>query len=289
MPSTARRMLLVSVLVLAILACNFPVAVLSTQDPGAAFTAAAQTVAVAVNQTLVPSFTPQSFTPVSLDTFTPLPTLTPTLSPTPNSTATPSVPLISVTVDTNCRSGPGKIYDYLGGLFVGQTAEVYGKNPSGDYFYIHLPENSSIYCWVTGQYATIVGNASILPIFTPPPTPTPVPSFEFSFAGLDSCVGWWVNLRLNNTGLVAFKSFSLTVKDLNTSVTLTSSGNGFTKLTGCIASAILASLQPTKVTILSGPAFSYNPIGHKIRATLTLCSLAGLGGQCVSNTITFKP
>jgi hypothetical protein len=97
-----------------------------------------------------------------------------------------------------------------------------------------------------------------------------------------------VNLRLNNTGLVAFKSFSLTVKDLNTSVTLTSSGNGFTKLTGCIASAILASLQPTKVTILSGPAFSYNPTGHKIRATLTLCSLVGLGGQCVSNTITFK-
>ena len=158
MPSTARRMLFVSVLVLAVLACNFPVAVSSTQDPGAAYTSAAQTVAVAVNQTLVSSSTPQSFTPTSLDTLTPLPTLTPTLSPTPNFTATPSVPLISVTVDTNCRSGPGKIYDYLGGLFVGQTAEVYGKNPSGDYFYIRLPENSSIYCWESLRHCVLISH-----------------------------------------------------------------------------------------------------------------------------------
>jgi hypothetical protein len=192
-------------------------------------------------------------------------------------------------VDTNCRSGPGIAYDYLGGLFVGQTAQVYGKDASGNYFYIRLPDNPNIYCWVTGQYASIVGNVSTLPVFTPPPTPTPVPSFELSFIKLDACVGWWMNFRLKNTGGTAFKSYSITVKDLTTSTTLSASGNGFTELGGCLTSSTIASLEPGKNTNLSGPTFAYNPDNHKMRATLTLCTLNSLGGQCVTNTINFKP
>jgi hypothetical protein len=294
MPAAARRSIFAGLLALAILACNLPIAISPTQDPGAAFTSAALTVAAAVNQTLIPSPisqppTMQSFTPVTLDTAPPAPTFTATLSPTPIFTSTTSIPMISVTVDTNCRVGPGKAYDYIGGLFVGQTAEVYGKNPGGDYFYIRLPDNPNIYCWVTGQYATITGNASVLPVFTPPPTPTPAPSFEFAFVSEDACVGWWLNFRLKNTGSVAFKSFSLAIKDLDTSVTVTSSGNGFTELGGCMVSSTLASLDPSKITNLSGPAFSYNPNNHNMRATLTLCTLTGLAGQCVKNTINFKP
>ena len=48
MPTVVRRTLFISVLVLAILACNLPVSTTSTPEPGAAFTSAAQTVAAAV-------------------------------------------------------------------------------------------------------------------------------------------------------------------------------------------------------------------------------------------------
>lgn len=292
MPSVVRRTLFVSVLVLAILACNLPVSTAPTQDPGAAYTSAAQTVAAAVNQTLVLVPTqplPASLTPQPGETFTPQPTFTATLSPTPSFTATLSTPLLSVTVDTNCRVGPGKIYDYLGGLYVGQTAEVYGRNSSSNYFYIRLPENPSIFCWVTGEFATVVGNVSVLPVFTPPPTPTPPPDFELAYAGMDVCVGWWAELKIKNIGPIAFKSFSLVMKDITTGISLSSSGNGFTNINGCLASGIIASLEPGQSTILSGPIFSYDINNHKMRATLKLCSLPGLAGTCVGKTIDFKP
>jgi hypothetical protein len=290
MPTVVRRTLFFGVLVLAILACNLPVSIAPTPDPGAAFTSAAQTVAAAVNQTLVPTQPqPALFTALPADTFTPLPPFTATLSPTPIFTATSSTPMISVSVDTNCRVGPGKIYDYLGGLYVGQTAEVYGRDAASNYWYIRLPENPNIFCWVTGQYATVVGNASALPVFTPPPTPTPKPDFEMTYAGMDSCVGWWLEFKLKNIGPFPFKSYSIVVMDITTSTTLTDSDNGFMDMDGCLASGIIASLDPGKSYTLSGPTFVYNPNNHKIKATIALCTEIGLGGQCINHTIEFKP
>jgi hypothetical protein len=81
-------------------------------DPNFVNTAVAQTL-VAIQTGGAPSVTPL----VPTSTFTPEPpTITPTvtLSPTPVFTATPSVPLISVSVATNCRVGPGRAYDRVG-------------------------------------------------------------------------------------------------------------------------------------------------------------------------------
>jgi hypothetical protein len=57
-------------------------------------------------------------------------TIEPTMTLTPSSTLTPteSKPMISVSVDTNCRTGPGKIYDWIGALLVGEEAEVVAAN-----------------------------------------------------------------------------------------------------------------------------------------------------------------
>lgn len=294
MSTRNRRLLFASALMIIALACNIPFAAAPTQDPGAALTSAAQTIAVAVNQTLgpiqpLPPAATQS--PQPGETFTALPTLTltATLSPTPNFTATSSTPLLSVTKATNCRVGPGKVYDYLGGLYVGQTAEVYGRNSSSNYWYIRLPENPTIFCWVTGEFATVVGNASALPVYTPPPTPTPPPDFELTYAGMDVCVGWWAELKMKNIGPLAFKSYQLVMKDITTGISMSSSGNGFTDLGGCLASGIIASLEPGQSYILSGPIFAYDINNHKMRATLKLCSLPGLAGVCVPKTIDFKP
>ncbi|MEW5939300.1 MAG: hypothetical protein AB1750_06550 [Chloroflexota bacterium] len=283
---TVRRVLSVGVLLFVILACNLPQPA-STAVPGAQSTSAALTVAAIVSRAFSPTPMPGSPIPsaTAINTFTPIPTLSPTLI----LTATSSVPLISVSVDTNCRVGPGKVYDRVGGLYVGQTAEVYARNPGGDYWYIRLPENPGIFCWVWGYYATVVGNVAALPVYTPPPTPTPAPGFELSYAGLDSCVGWWVELKLKNTGGAAFKSYSLSVKDTVTDVTLTDYGNGFTDLGGCLTSSVIASLEPGQSAIISAPAFAYNPDNHKIRATVTLCAGLNQSGKCVTETIDFKP
>ncbi len=292
MPTIVRRFLFVGVLVSAILACNLPVAAPTVPaDPGAANTAAAQTVAASVNQTLIALPSQQQPPPINppVETTTPSLTPSPTLSPTPEFTSTPTIPLVSVSVDTNCRSGPGQVYDYLGGLYVGQTAEVYGKDPSGNYWYIRNSAAPGGFCWLWGQYATIVGSTALLPIYTPPPTPTPMPSFELSYAGMDSCVGWWAELKLKNTGPFAFLSYSISIKDLNTSTTLTGSANGFIDMNGCLASGIVASLDPGASTTFSSPQFGYNPDNHKMRATVTLCTQINLGGECVSQTVEFKP
>ena len=99
---------------------------------------------------------------------TPFPTDMPTITPT----STSSVPMVTVSVNTNCRTGPGVVYELVGGLLVGEQAVVVGKYSAGNYWIINKP-NSSGTCWLWGQYATVTGNTAGLPEYTPPPTPTP--------------------------------------------------------------------------------------------------------------------
>ena len=105
-----------------------------------------------------------------------IPTETPTLefTPTITLTSTPEVPMVSVSTNTNCRTGPSVIFDLIGALTVGQTTEVVGKFQNGSYWIIKNP-NSSGNCWLWGNYATVTGNTSNLPEYPSPPTPTPYP------------------------------------------------------------------------------------------------------------------
>jgi hypothetical protein len=93
-------------------------------------------------------------------------------------TATPTstpVTLISVSVDTNCRIGPGRVYDWLGFLAVGEEVEIVARDPSGYFWYIKNPTADG-FCWVAGDYASIVGETQPLPVYTPMPTPTFTPT-----------------------------------------------------------------------------------------------------------------
>jgi hypothetical protein len=87
-------------------------------------------------------------------------------------TYTPGNVTVSVSVDTWCSKGPGLIYDKVFILYVGQTAEVIGKDEYGTYWVIKKPDNPAVTCWLWGKYATITGDASKLPVIAPPPTPT---------------------------------------------------------------------------------------------------------------------
>jgi hypothetical protein len=183
----------------------------------------------------------------------------------------------------------------VGALLVGQTVQVYARDPTGDYWYIRNPSPPPQFCWVWGQYATITGIAGGLPIFTPPPTPTstytatPNPGFSASFGGKGSCSGWWMDIDLKNTGTTTFKSVSLTVRDTVTSKVVVVTADQFTQHTGCSSSVTRKTLLPGKLFTESSPKFTYNPTGNKMRATITLCSNTGLNGLCVTKTFLFTP
>jgi hypothetical protein len=274
------------------LACVVP-SVAVTPDQNTVGTAIVQTMSVALTQTFQPLIPiTNGATPTPASTFTPEPpTFTPTvtLTPTPLFTPTPLVPLISVSVATNCRVGPGRIYDRVGALVVGEIAEVVGRDPTGNYWYIRNPDSSSGYCWLWGEYATLTGNFAALPMFTPPPTPTPAPAFDAFYSDLDTCNGWWVDIDLDNTGGITFRSISLTVRDTENDAIVSLYRDGFTDNDGCLDSVTRDNLEPGSTRTISSPPFAYDPNGHKLRATITLCSNNGQSGTCVTNVITFEP
>jgi hypothetical protein len=307
MLNTHRTCLSVAALLFASLACT-SVPAFSTPDTGAISTSAAQTVIAGLTQNA-----PQVASSATLEPPTPtfiLPTLTSTETVTPTQTLTatlvftpsPLVPLISVSVPTNCRNGPGKVYGRVGALLVGDFAEVYGRDPTNNYWYIRNPDSGPDFCWVWGKYATLTGPFLLLPLFTPPPTPTatftplptltptPSPAFKAEYVGLDTCSGnWWVEIKLKNKGSIPLKSVNISVNDTVTAVVLVNLADGFTNMDGCLAKTTKDTLGLGDTYLLSAPAFTYDPTGHAINVTLTLCSGTGQKGLCVTNKIDFTP
>ena len=261
----------------------------STPDPNIINTKVAQTLAVIqfqTSQAMIPITGPGTETPTPTITVSP----TITLTPTPIFTVTPLVPVISVSVPTNCRVGPGKVYDRVGALLVGEVTQIYGRDLIGNYWYVANPDAPGGFCWLWGEYASLAGNYQALPIFTPPPTPTPAPAFVASYSGLESCNnGWWVEIRFENTGGITFKSILLSVSDASTNTTVSLSENKFTNVNGCNSSDTRNTLSSGEKLIVSSPVFGYDPTGHKLRATVTLCSEINVNGTCVTQVIEFKP
>ncbi|MCE9647228.1 MAG: hypothetical protein K8S20_14625 [Chloroflexi bacterium] len=304
MKSTKRTLSFLFILLLAVLACSTstPVAVPTQSIQIDLDTIVAQTAAAAMTQTALVG-------PSSSETFTPeIPfTVTNTATETPTATlfftATMEVPMISVSISTNCRSGPGKVYDYRSALLVGVTAEIFAREATGKYWYIRDPEAADEqYCWVWGEYATIVGNTNILPIYTPPPTPTatmtpvvtntpvntatkktPAGSFVVSYNNTDTCSpNWWTDFRLRNNGSISFDSFKISIKDMsNGAAVFEKSSNVFTDLAGCSTLSEKDTLDPADILLFSGPAFSYDPAGHKLRILLILCTGNNQKGTCM--------
>jgi len=275
----------IAVLAIAAAACSSTS--VATPEPNLINTMVAQTLSAIQFQTA------QAVIPITggTSTFTPSPTLSPTvtLTPSPVFTATPLIPQISVSVPTNCRLGPGKVYERVWALVVGEVTEIYGRDLTGNYWYVRNPDAPGGFCWLWGEYATLAGNLQALPIFTPPPTPTPVPAFVASYYGLESCNGWWVEVTLENTGGITYRSILMAIADSATNTTVSLNEDKFTNLNGCNASDSRKALAPGEKLIVSSPAFGYDPTGHKLRGTITLCSDVGVNGTCVTQVIEFKP
>lgn len=279
----------------------------STPDPDRIKTTIAETFAAALTQTAQPGI------PVTgPETSTPTITLTqvPSSTPFPTFTAVRGVPQVSVSVPTNCRMGPGTAYARVGALLVGEVAEVLGRSADGrNYWIIRNPDRPGELCWLWGEFATLTGSTGALPAFTPPPTPTPLPTFTptrtptvtntpvptagftASYNGMENCTGtgWWVELQLQNTGGITFRSIAMTVRDTTTGTDLSLFSEDFTNRNGCTESDARAELSPGGTRLVSSPVFTEDPSGRALRATITLCSNPGQSGTCITQPTNFTP
>ncbi len=270
------------------LACIGTAPAVPTVDPNAAQTAIVETI-VALEKQATPTASPTLAPPTSIP---PIFTLTATETVVPFEPAPPtdtsSVPTISVTVATNCRLGPGVEFERVGMLLVGETTEIIGRDPLGQYWYVRNPDIGAPYCWLSGQYAIISGNAFALPL-------QPLPqgqalNFEAEYRGQGKCSGeFWANIRLNNPSRGTFKSIAIIATDQSTGDVYSYAGNEFSLRDDCAPARATGALEPSKALLISAPAFDYNMKWHDMSVSITLCTELNIGGQCVTKTLTYTP
>jgi len=147
-----KSLLVLSIFVLLLAACTMPSST-SDEEPSAeelAQTMVAQTQAAeaaAVTETPAP----------------------PTSTATPTSTGTPSITTLSVSVATNCRTGPDVVFPLVMVVQPSAVVEVVGQYQAPNYWIIKTPTDET--CWLWGEYATVEGNTSILPEMAAPAPP----------------------------------------------------------------------------------------------------------------------
>jgi len=213
------------------------------------------------------------------------PTSTPTITPTP----TPSVPMVSVSVNTNCRTGPGTAYDLVGGLLVGETAEIVALSSVSNYVIIELPDGSGRDCWLWMQYGTQTGDTTGLPVLTPPPTPTPPPppvAFSMALEDVQTCAtSEVVFYRVVNTGGVPLESYRVTAENLDTAETVSVQYDYIPGFAACIVQVLNEPFEVGDTGYIRA-AFTPPIAGDTISATITMCTEDGLGGECTSQSLT---
>ncbi len=280
---------LLSLIVMVGLACNLPVGNLqqSQQDPntptvasvGQAIDETLTAVAILEQQEQLDQIEPVTNTPGSQVESVPTATPSLTVSPTSTSTPTPETPELLITGNTNCRYGPAEVYDLIYTFMEGENAFLIGKNEDDSYWYVQHPDQANVECWLWGRYTEPKGRTTDLPVFTPPPSPTPSVTFIASYKDLISG-GKKILFLVQNIGNITLESYSTSVKDDTAGKTVNSSSSGF-EAGGNIPVG-------EKGELVSG-SFPASVSGHKIIATIKICSDNSLGGYCSSQTIQFKP
>jgi hypothetical protein len=151
----------------------------ATVDLGPVYTAAVQTYEAEAtrNAGLLPTATDEPL-PTAADV-PPTATLEPIAVVPTGPTATlwipasgSTYPTITALLDTNCRKGPGKVYEIVGGLHVGETSKVHGKLRDGGWWYIeNITNPEPKYCWVWAETTVVTGDTDALPDVVPPVPP----------------------------------------------------------------------------------------------------------------------
>ena len=238
----------------------------------------------------------ETSTQAALVTSTPELTLTPSFTPTQTPSLTPAVPMVTVSADTNCRTGPTTAYGLLGVMKVGEKAEVVGRSTLTETMIIKLPSDVAITCWLWAHNATVTGDISGLPVIPVPPTPTPkftaTPPITFNavYVSTDWCEGLYrIKFKITNTGSLTWESDQVTVTDQNTSIIKTVTWDNFPYYSSACAPGADLNLEAGELGFTTSDGFAVDPAGHNMVAVIRVCSQNGMTGTCQEKTVTFKP
>jgi hypothetical protein len=241
-------------------------------------------------QLTLDSFTTPSEAPA---TQTPSPVPTSTTTPTPTLTLTPTAlpPMISASENMHCRSGPGTSYPSLDVLFADQAAQILARSTLEDFWYIEIPEKSGKTCWVSGFYATVEGDVSVLPVYTPIPSPTPEVGFDLYLRSFETgYTATYVVFSVRNTGGQTLKSANVSIFDLDTDKYLYKPT--FQRFP--FAPAVRPVDPPGHGNILAPGELQYIhvpidpvPHGHNAHGVIKLCTEDYQGGECVTRELYF--
>ncbi len=284
MVSKRFHMLGSALVILVLLAsCNMPNA--NPAEPAVVVVATVQEEA----DTPTPQPEPPTATPAPTETVTITLTPEPSFTPTETMTLTPSVVMAEVLKETNCRTGPGSMYDRVATFQAGTKVEIVAADLGGGYWYVKNPEKAEEFCWMWGNNMKIEGETSILPAFTPPSTPTPSPDFTVEFKNYDTCKGVFVRFTVVNTGGFQFRSAYIKVTDVKSKEVTQQAVNAFDLTTGCVVAKNIAPLTPGSTGYLQSAPFKKDPRGDKLNAVFQLCTEQGLKGTCITKVIEVKP
>jgi hypothetical protein len=201
-----------------------------------------------------------------------------------------------VTRPTHCRAGPGKAFEIVGSFLVGMKAEVIGRDPTGQFFYIPNPYVFTDYCWVSGKYAEFSRDPNTIPVVSTPPTPTgtgtAVPSIDFKIkgAGFQSCSGaFWLNIEITSFSKLALQSVLVEAQDTAKGITRNLATDSLVAATGCDGLIVKDGVSGEAPVLVSTARFDYNFKGNPIRVRVTVCTEDGIKGTCSTREGTFTP
>lgn len=282
-----RALLLSLVASLILAACGAPAA------PASSGVDLAATVDASVKATVdaLPGQAAAAALPTALPTATPKPTLAVTQIPTETPVPAQLPASVGVSLATNCRTGPGLAYPQVFSLQPGQTADVKGRSADSSYWFIANPDQSGESCWIWGEYATVEGDVSSLPVLTPSPAPSPPVNFVMYRHSFSECGSTRVSLVVTNVGTVTFKSARVRIEDL----TATNHVYGPNTLsdpfgdnpTSCPKDKSGSSLAPGGTAYIVIPMNDFHA-GNEAGAYVTLCTGDDATGSCITRGAFFR-
>ncbi len=295
------------VLSLLLASCNLPVRsndqTVSVMQTQIALNVALTQVAGTLTAMAQPATQPAQ--PTATLTAAPLEQPTNTLTPEPSLTPTEGGVWLTLNENTNCRSGPGSMYELLATIKKGESVQASARNPYDDYFYVRYPTPYNEYCWLWSRYSTVSGELNILPVFTPQPTPTPAVTPTATTAPVDFTVSYlntqtdsgmyFIQFFVKNTGGLVWQSIVVSMKDNANSRNFIFESDLFRGIDGGVLDTgntqnDLATGESSRVAVIGmSGAMDYNPAGHSFTATITMYSKDGRTGTPLSKTITFVP
>lgn len=225
----------------------------------------------------------------ALPTDTPTLTPTETLTPEPSATSTPELPKAKVVRETNCRIGPGGMYDKVATYQVDTMLVVVAADLGGGYWFVQNPDKPEEQCYLLAQNVRIEGDTATLPKYTPMPSPTAVPDIKVSFRKFDTCQGKdFAAFIVENIGNAEFRSVYIRMTDLKVDKSVETALNAFDQHNGCVLVKNISPLEPGSSGYVETPPITWNARGHRLRVTIMTCTDPGLKGTCVTKTIEVK-